>query len=184
METVEINNEEVVVPNQKTMTKEEFSEATRKKAIAEGNLCGTETKLFIGERKNVNLKTSFNEKETIKNEATSNAIGISALLLKGSPKKQVNQEQLMNLLRLAYYLGAVNTSKELNFRFLHFYPENEPFDQDLAQGEAQIMLKGAWDAIRSNRIGSQVFMNVELEQIMQDMDLNNFIRMPKRGLRL
>lgn len=166
------------------MTKEEFSEATRVKAKAEGNLDGTDTKLYIGTKKELKVNTSFNEKETVTNEAHSNSIGISALLLKGSPKKHVNKEQLMNLLKLAYFLGAVNTSKELNFRFLHFYPDNEPFNQELAQGECQMMLKGSWDALRSNRIGSQVFLDVEIEQIMQDMDLNNFVRMPKKGVRL
>ena len=159
------------------MTKEEFSDDTRIKAKAEGNLSGSDVDLFVGKRTHV--RTSFDELLTIKNEASSNGIGISALLLKGSPKKSVNQEQLMNLIRLAYYLGAVNTSKELNFRFDHFYPEGDEFNPELAQGEAQLMLKGAWDALRENRIGKQVFLNVELEDIMKDMDLNKFIRMPK-----
>lgn len=181
METVEINNQQVVVPNRKEMTKEEFTLATREKAKAEGNLSGSDVEPFIGRRTHV--RTSFDELETIKNEATSNSIGISALLLKGSPKKQVNQEQLMNLLRLSYFLGAVNTAKEINFRFEHFY-EHEEFNKDLAQGETHLMLQGAWDALRDNRIGKQVFLKVELEQIMQDMDLNKFVRMPKKGIRL
>ena len=163
------------------MTKEEFTEATRVKAKEKGNLSGTDVDLFVGKRTHV--RTSFDELVTIKNEASSNAIGISALLLKGSPKKQVNQEQLMNLLRLSYYLGAVNTAKEINFRYEHFY-EHEEFNKDLAQGEAQLMLKGAWDALRDNRVGRQVFMEIDLEEIMKEMDLNKFIRMPKKGLRL
>lgn len=176
MQKVEINNEEIVVPNRDEMTKEEFTEATRVKAKAEGNLGGSDVDLFIGKRTHV--RTSFDELVTIKNEASSNGIGISALLLKGSPKKSVNQEQLMNLLRLSYFLGAVNTSKEINFRFEHFY-DHEEFNKDLAQGEAQLMLQGAWDALRDNRIGKQVFLKVELEDIMKDMDLNKFVRMPK-----
>lgn len=181
LEQVEANTQEITELDRDTMTKEEFSKASMDMAKVNGNLSGTDVDLFVGRRTHV--RTSFDELNTIKNEASSNSIGISALLLKGSPKKTVNQEQLKNLLNLSYFLGAVNTAKEINFRLEHFY-DYEEFSKDLAQGEAQLMLKGAWDALRDNRIGKQVFLEVDLADIMKDMDLNKFIRMPKSSLRL
>lgn len=158
------------------MTRAEARQVNCEMAKEKGNLDGRDVDLFLG--KSVRIKTSFNEIQAVENESKANATGIAHLLMKGSPKKKVGNEQLTNLLQLAYYLGAVNTAKEVNYRFDNFYSEEE-MDKDLAQGEAQVLLHGAWEAIRKNRIGSQVFLRVDLEQIMKDADLNNFIRMPK-----
>lgn len=158
------------------ITKEEIRKIMRKNAQEKGNLDGTDVELFTGER--ITVKTSYDSHKVVQNEARANSIGLASLHLHGAPQKKIQDGQLKNLLQVAYYLGVINGAKEVNYRLENFYDE-EGFDKCLAQGEAQLIMDGAWKAMRENRIGKQTFLKVDLIDFVNGENLQKFIRVPK-----